>query len=304
MTGKPASRAEWSSWEAHLAGDGPEDLAEAFTHVRSGDPEIARDRRTRMFGDLALHLLYENTIELDREGPVECVGSSWPPIGGNALERHAAAVMSDPEAAAALTAARWSETWETRDAFMQDVLAYLFRPGPYVRRIRSVQSRLVGMMASRPPLGPFVREAVGLEIKSNLDDPVVALQTSVQAVFPSHADVRRYLHRLDGDPLRLWARLYAVVFPAYGLEPRTGRTWFDLAYLFTTVADGVLLRARSHGAPERLRDGVDVLSAVVLGMVPDLFGVAPANVENLPLRTLPDTSVDWLDPHEWEAADQ
>ena len=307
MTEKEGNWARWADWEAHLAGDESEDLSHVFTHVRSQDADVvraawARDWRTRTFCNLALHLLYENTIERPRDDAIRCADALCPIAQGKDLELHAIKMIKDPQLTAALSEERWRQTWPAHDGFMQDVLAYLFRPGPYVRRIRDVQSMLISMMKNRPLLGPLVREAVDLEIKSNLADPLMALQTSVQAVFPSHPDVRRHLHRLDG-PLQLWARLYAVAFPAYGLTLRPGRSWFDLAYIYTTVADGVLLRTRSHDGVECLTSGEDVLSAVILGMIPDIFEVARADVETLPLRTLPDDDINWLDPHDWENDD-
>jgi hypothetical protein len=309
MTAREGNWAKWDSWESQLAGDESEDLSRVFTQVRPEDVDVvraawARDWRTRTFCNLALNLLYENTIERARDGHISCEDNLCLIARGKNLELHAAKMIRSPQVAAALSEERWRQTWRAQDAFMQDVLAYLFRPGPYVRRIREVQFRLISMMKNRPLLGPFVREAVDLEIKSNLADPLVALQTSVQAVFPAHPDVRRYLHRLDGGPLQLWARLYAIAFPAYGLTLRPGKSWFDVAYIYTTVADGVLLRTRSHDGLERLTSGEDVLSAVILGMIPEIFEVARADVEKLPLRTLPDDSINWLDPHDWEGEDR
>jgi hypothetical protein len=309
MTENERNWVKWDAWESHLAGDEAEDLSKVFTQVRPDDADAvrsdwARDWRTQTFCNLALNLLYKNTIERADDRPLGCGDNPYRIARGKQLERHASKMIRDPERAAAMSDERWRETWPTPDAFMHDVLAYLFRPGPYVRRIRAVQSRLISMMKNRPLLGPFVREAVDLEIKSNLADPLVALQTLVQSVFPTHPDVRRHLQRLDGTPLLLWARLYAVLFPAYGLELRPGRSWFDLAYLYTTVADGELLRARSHDRPERLTGGDDILSAVILGMIPECCEIARADVEALPLRTLADDSTNWFDPHEWEVEDR
>jgi hypothetical protein len=291
--------ADWNTWEFHLAGDESEDLARVFNYVRPGDAEPeraawARDWRTRTFCSLALHLLYENTIDLAEEGPIGCAGISWPALHEKELERHADRMIQNPQTVAALGEDRWRATWRARDEFMHDVLAYLFRPGPYARRIRAVQSRLIGIMRERPLLGEFIRKGVSLELRSNLNDPLVALQTSVQAMFPNHSDVRRHLQALDGNPLRLWAQLYSVVFPAYGLTLQPGKSWFELAYILTTVADGVLLRSRSHGDLEVLPGGDDVLSAVILGMTAELFGVSASDAEKLPVGTLPDESIDWL----------
>ena len=138
---------------------------------------------------------------------------------------------------------------------------------------------------------------------SNLTDPLAALQTSVQAAFPTHPQIRHYLRRLDGNPLQLWARLYAVVFPAYGLAPRPGKSGSTSLIYIRRSPTVSSLRACSHDSLERLTGGEDVLSAVILGMIPDLFMVERHDVELLAVRTLPDESIDWLERHDWEEAE-
>jgi hypothetical protein len=305
MIDKEPARLGWDTWERHAAGDASEDLAQVLHHVRPGDDEgvraaWARDPRTRIFCDLALHLLYQSTIAREDGRPIRCDQSPCAFANGRDLERHASTVIREPALAATLTEHRWSETWPTRDEFMQDCFAYLFRPGPYLRRVRDVQSNLINMMKSGMALGALIREAVGLEIKSNLTDPLAALQTAVEAAFPKHPEIRQHLLRMDGSPLRLWARLYAVVFPAYGLDLRRGKSWFDVAYIYTTVADGALLRTRARDESELLSSGEDVLSAVILGMLPDLFQTERGVAEGLLPVTMPDDSFDWLDQHVWE----
>jgi hypothetical protein len=292
---------EWADWEARLESGRSEDFSQVFAHVWPEAPDRAewtQDWRTRTFASLGLHLLHRKTV--GHRGDRAIVRASEPCSAnwGRDLEHYAARVIADRERAAVLTEQRWNETWSSPDDFLRDCSAYLFRPEPYVRRIHDVQKRLIEIMRTEPPLGAFIRDGVALEIKSLLADPLAALQTAVQATFPNHRDIRQYLERLDEDPIKRWASLYACIFPSYGLKLRPGTGWFDVAYIFTTVADGVLLRTRSHDRWERLTGGADVLSAVILGMLPDLFVVDRESVDDLPLRELPKEPIRWLDDRE------
>ncbi|WP_020511203.1 hypothetical protein [Actinoplanes globisporus] len=301
MDDKERDQIEWADWAARLESGRSEDFSQVFAHVRpdaADRAEWTQDWRTRAFAGLALHLLYRKTIGYRGDRPIiqasEPCSDNW----GRDLERHAKRVIADREQTAALTEQRWNETWSSADDFLSDCFAYLFRPEPYERRIRDVQKRLFEIMRTEPPLGAFVREGVALEIKSLLADPLAALQTAVQATFPNRRDVRQYLERLDGNPIKRWASLYAFVFPLYGLKLRPGTEWFDVAYIFTTVADGVLLRTRSHDRWERLTGGSDVFSTVILGMLPDLFVVDRESVDGLPILELPKGPIRGLDDGE------
>jgi hypothetical protein len=299
------SEGTWTEWQSRMAGDSDEDLALVFAHVRPDDEPAAREAcarepTTRAFCDLALRLLHRNTIEYVGSEPTNWETSLLSIADGEVLERYAAEIVDDPGQVAALIAERWQDIWQAPQDFIHDVLAYLFRLGPYLRRIRLVHLTLIDLMKTGLTFGPFVRRAVDMETKSILADPLAALQTSVQATFPTHPQIRTYVRRLEGSPLQLWARLYAVVFPAYGLELQPDTSWFDVADIYTTVADGQILQARSHDSPARLTSGEVVLSAVILGMMPSLFQIGSQDLETLPLLRLPDDSLDWLKRHKWE----
>jgi hypothetical protein len=298
MIDRERDRAEWADWDFRLRGGRSEDVFQVFAHVRPGAPdreEWIKDWRTRTFAGLGLHLLHRKTVGFSGDRPIVLDSEPCMANWGRDLQLYAARVIADRADADALTEQRWNETWSSADDFLSDCFAYLFRSEPYVRRIRDVQRRLIEIMQTRPPLGAFVREGVALEIKSLLADPLAGLQTAVQATFPNHRDIRQYLERLDGNPIKLWAGLYAFILPSYGLRLRPSTGWFDVAYIFTTVADGVLLRTRSHDRWERLTGGADVLSAVILGMMPNLFVIDRESVDDLPLRELPKGSIRWLD---------
>jgi hypothetical protein len=301
MMDRERDQLEWADLTARMESGRSEDFPQVFAHVR---PDVAdraewtQDWRTHTFAGLALHLLYRKTVGYQGDRPIiranEPCSDNW----GRDLQRHAERVIADQKQAAALTEQRWNETWSSADEFLSDCFAYLFRPQPDERRTSAVQKRLIEIMRTKPPLGAFVREGVALEIKSLLADPLTALQTAVQATFPNRRDVRQYLERLDGIPIKRWASLYAFIFPLYGLRLRPGTDWFDVALIFTTAADGVLLRTRCRDRGERLTEGSDVLSRIILGMLPDLFVVDRESVEGMPIGELPKGPIRGLDDGE------
>src|SRR4051794_35610804 len=107
----------WDNWKSHMASDSSEDLADVFTRVRlqrgkSIRASWARDPSTRAFCDLALHMLYRNTIEYTGKRPISCKANLAPVVSGDDLERHAAEMIDDQDRLASLTADRWRQTWE------------------------------------------------------------------------------------------------------------------------------------------------------------------------------------------------
>ena len=298
MMDRERDQLEWADLAARLESGRSENFFQVFAHVKPDAADRAKwtqDWRTRAFAGLALHLLYRKTIGYQGDRPIirasEPCSENW----GRDLQRHAERVIADRVQAAALTEQRWNETWSSADDFLSDCFAYLFRPEPDERRISEVQKRLIEIMRTEPRLGTFVRDGVALEIKSLLADPLTALQTAVQATFPNRRDVRQYLEQLDGNPIKRWASLYAFIFPLYGLRLRPGTDWFDVALIFTTTADGVLLRTRYRDRAERVTGELDVLSKVILGMLPDLFLVDRESVDGLPIRELPRGPIRGLD---------
>lgn len=273
----------WDEWASRLAGAGTEDLSQVLTHVRlKGLPETraewANDPRTRDLLHLGLHLLYVNHIQ---GGPSMSAGALlFKSLSPGALETHAADVIEDPAYADSLDANRFKETWGNTQYYIEDLLAYLFRPKPYLDRIRQARAAMAEMVVG-VKLGDFVRAAAAAELEECVSDPVLALQTLVQASLPWDQGIRAMDRRLEAEGLQLWADLYAAVLPAYGLHLREGVTWMDLAELFTTVTDGALLRRRIRGEHPRLSNQDDMLAGAILAMLPSLL---KADVEGLQER--------------------
>jgi hypothetical protein len=285
---------DYEEFECRLAGEATEDLAGVFKHVRlqataETRAQWARRRTTRQFCDLGLHLLYLRHFRGTSSVEAHSRGEIFPSLRPEYIANHADSVVRDPKVADELTRQRWADTWGHQSNYVKDLIAYLFRPGPYVVRIRESQLHLRKMLGQRMPLGELVRTGVRAEIESNLRDPLAALQTFVQTALPTRPEIQEHARRLDEETIRLWARLYRVIFPAYGLELRGELRWSDLARTFTAVADGVLVRARIRDSDdlERLSNGDDVLSAVIIGLLPSVFQIGADEIEQRELQQLP-----------------
>src|SRR4051794_1282024 len=107
MTEDEVDYADWDAWTSHLAGDEAENLAPVFTHVR---PDDVGDWRTRAFCELALHLIYKNTIGCATNGAAGCDGGPRLIVRGEDLSSHAAKMLEDPQRAASLSEDRWRQT--------------------------------------------------------------------------------------------------------------------------------------------------------------------------------------------------
>jgi hypothetical protein len=113
-----------------------------------------------------------------------------------------------------------------------------------VRRILGSQQAMVEAAPSLT-LGELVRVgSEGEEMASTLADPIVSLQTPIQVALPRHPRISTAIVELETLSLRLWAALYAAVLPAYGLTLREDVTFLDLARMFDTAIEGLLLKAR------------------------------------------------------------
>ncbi|MFE6127778.1 hypothetical protein ACFQ6Q_05820 [Streptomyces sp. NPDC056437] len=275
---------EWAEWTRRLAGPEDEDLAQVLSQVKvhtRRDTQIrwARDPRTRMFLDLGLHLLYEHHFADDAHHSVTSEIKLFRNLGPEDLMRHAARLIPVAEVADEIDRQRWLDTWRHHAAFLEDLIAYLFRPAVAVERVREVQ---VLLLAEAPgmTLGQLVREGTAAEIRSTLDDPTVGLQTFIHASLPRHPLIREGIETLETALLDMWASLYAAVFPAYGIELRSGFSWGDMAQLFDTAIEGTLLKARSRGDVPCLDNGDSLLAGSILAMLPGLCDVAAGDIEH------------------------
>jgi hypothetical protein len=281
----------YEHFKALLTGEQSEDLADVFQHVRvqatpAKQAEWARKDTTREFCVLGLHLLYERHFHGVASVEAHSRGALFPNLRPEDIADHACKVIRDSKQADQLSRQKWADTWGYQSRYVRDIIAYLFRPGPYVVRIQESQRNLTRMLTSGMPLGKLVRAGVRAEVESNLDDPLAALQTFVQTALPTRPEIQEHARRLDEETIRLWAPLYEKIFPAYGLELRDGLHWTDLARTFTAVADGVLVRARirDNKTLDEISTGDDVLSTVILGLIPSMFRIDARDVEARELR--------------------
>jgi hypothetical protein len=272
----------WREWTEYLSGGADEDLVPVLVNVRPG--RLARTRvawanypETRDFCSLGLHLLYTEQIEGKRRSDDN--GKLFNSLSGQNLQRHAWDVMEDATQAERLSVDRFGATWMNVQAYTEDLLAYLYRPAPYMRRVLAMRQTMAAMTTTMT-LGTMVRAAAAAELEETTNDPIVALQTLVETALPSDARVRKLHRRVEEEAIHLWAELYAELFPAYGLQPRPGVQWLDVARLFSTVIEGALVGRRVRGEHVWLSSGDDMVAGAVLAMIPSLFGVDVDGLED------------------------
>ena len=279
---------EWEDWQQRLLGAAGEDLSRVFTRVkvhtlRETQIKWATDKRTRAFCDLALHLLYQHHLA---DGPRAALGGEeklFRNLGPEDLMRHAARIVPDAREAEGLDRQRWLDTWRFQAAFLDDLVAYLFRTSVVQRRIGAVHEVLLAM-APQLTLGQLIREGTQAELESTLQEPIVGLQTFIQAALPRQPRIRQYVHDMEVMSLTQWARLYETVLPGYGLALRPGVTWHDIARLFDTVIEGVLLKARTHDDIPLVSSGENTLAAAIFAMLPTLCTIDRADIDTRTLQ--------------------
>ncbi len=150
MPRQQVTPADWSKWRHYVSGGENEDLAEVFENVRkqataTTKAKWARDERTRTFCDLALHLLYQHHI---RRTPSQMTDEAkiFANVQAAHLAEHAqSGFFKECDFADSLSVDRFSATWGHQGAFFQDLIAYLFRPEPYLRRVREMHPDLIKM---------------------------------------------------------------------------------------------------------------------------------------------------------------
>jgi hypothetical protein len=282
---------DWQRWTERLTGEPGEDFSKVFTHVkvqRITETRVrwAADPRTRAFCDLGLHLLHQHHYE-DAAGAGGMQDAKlFRNLGPESLMRHAAVMVPDAEEAARLDRQRWLDTWGHQAAYLEDLTAYLFRLGPSVRRILESQQALVEA-APDLTLGEVVRVGAAGEMASTLADPIVSLQTLIQVALPRHPRISAAIVELETVSLGLWAALYAAVLPAYGLTLREDVTFLDLARMFDTAIEGLLLKARviDDSLLPTLSNGDEALAGIILNLLPSLCSTTAEVIESATLVT-------------------
>ncbi|MEU8984375.1 hypothetical protein [Streptomyces sp. NPDC048309] len=287
---------DWEAWTEQLVGDAGEDLSGVFTNVKVHTLRVtqvkwATDWETRAFCDLALHLLYQHHLTDTSSPSLSHELKLFKNLGPEDLMRHASRLIPDAHQADRLDRQRWLDTWRHQAAFLEDLIAYLFRPGVVLRRVRQVQEELVAM-APALTLGDLIREGTEAELQSTLASPVVGLQTFIQAALPRQPRIQQAIHAIETTALDEWARLYGAVFPAYGLSLRPGASWLDMSRLFDALIEGVLLKARTLDHIPCLANGDNLLAGGIFALLPALCDIPAAQVDSLtvcePIRWKPD----------------
>ncbi|WP_410628385.1 hypothetical protein [Amycolatopsis sp. cmx-8-4] len=284
MNRQQVTPADWSRWRHYVSGSENEDLAEVFENIRkqttaNTKAKWARDERTRTFCDLALHLLYQHHIMRTPRQVTDEV-KIFANVQAAHLADHAqSGFFDDRDFADSLSVDRFSATWGHQGAFFQDLIAYLFRPEPYLRRVREMHPGLIEM-AGDLTLEQWIKRTGKIEIESLRSNPMVSLHTFIETVLPTDPLVRSRVASLRSTLLQQWATLYERVFSAYGLSFRSGRsiTFNDLAAKFSTIACGAFVRSQTRDDAASSIDG-DILGQLVVDLLPAFFEISSAEVE-------------------------
>jgi hypothetical protein len=262
-----------------------DDLSEILTNVRVNRLPATRKQwanswQTRAFLHLGLRLLYEHHSQ---EGESVSQGEGlhlWGTLTPENLANLAQRTITDPARADALSVVRWKETWGHRGAYSEDLIAYLFRPAPYLRRLEDLRPAMV--IDPNQSVADFVRAVADAEFSTTLSDPLISMHTWLQAAMPTHPLIRQHVLRLEQTMLHIWSNVYEQSFPMFGLTPRPGVTWDDVAQLFSTLTEGVLLRSRTHGSHPLLSNGDTLLSRGALAIICGVFDVSMEELERRP----------------------
>ncbi|MCZ4101942.1 hypothetical protein [Streptomyces sp. H39-C1] len=289
MRATDATPAEWEKWRLQVAGDDDEDLSKVFKQVgrsKRSDTraEWARDWRTRTFCDLALHLIYERHIrgvpsESEEESPIFAEAKA------SALRNHASRGFFSEADFQSLTVDRFNATWGQQPAFCKDLVEYLFRPTPYLRRIDQLHPRLI-VKTEELTLAEWLRYISKAELDSASVHPLVALHTLVETGRPSDPVIKKHVTGLRKLRMQRWADLHERVFTAYGAALRgdPDLDWLGLAESFSSAAGGAFLRSQTRTAGAMA--GVDgrVLGNTVVSIVPAFVSIDNEEMETRRLQ--------------------
>jgi hypothetical protein len=116
---------------------------------------------TRQLCDLGLHLLYQRHFHGGGSVAAHSQGPLFPQLRPEDIANHASSVIRGQGEADALSGQRWTDTWSHQSNYVEDLIAYLFRPGPYVVRIRDTKLALSEMVARGVNLGELVSRDSG-----------------------------------------------------------------------------------------------------------------------------------------------
>jgi hypothetical protein len=235
--------------------------------------KLANTPATREFLEIGLSLLCDDLLR--HTGPDFDHGDRSRLFESLSRERimQRAAEM-DPDAEKCFTVNMFRHRWDRKDRYTEDLISYLFRPGPPLKHMEDMAAAAAEMLAGAS-LKDLIHSLAAAEVQSMLNDPIVSLQTIIQTALPSHPRVKHFIQAQYDLLLPSWAKLYEQVAAAYGLTLKSGFTWLDVALLFNSVVEGALVRARVDQAEPVLSNGEGVLASAILAMLPSLIEGIP-----------------------------
>jgi hypothetical protein len=241
--------------------------------------KLANSRETRQFLELGVALLQADL--LDHTGPDIELGVHSRLFESLSRERiMSLAEEHDEEDVRLLGVNMFRHRWARKDFYTEDLIAYIFRVGPRERHFEEVaeaaRARLKGAS-----LGQLNRLLCSAEVEAVISNPLAHLQAILKVALPKHPRVQEFSRAHYDYVLPRWAKFYAEVAAAYGLDLADGYTWNDVALLVNSVIEGVAVRARTEGSAPMLSNGQGVLEAAVTAMLPTLFANCPQDLDQL-----------------------
>jgi hypothetical protein len=170
--------------------------------------------------------------------------------------------------------------WDRKDRYSEDLISYLFRPGPQHQHMVEMEQGAAALVVE-VSLKELVQQLAAAEVGSMLADPRITLQAIIQVALPNHPHVRAFAQEQYDTLMPMWAALYERVAAAYGLKLRPTYTWLDVATLFNAAVEGALARARVERAEPTLSGGTGVLAASILAMLPSILEGMPGDIDSL-----------------------
>lgn len=286
----------WTDWQDGVSVDAGnkgelDELPGIFTHVRlqgmtSTQETWAKDPRTRTFCDLALHLLYEHYIRRQAPGAEGCGLRVFANIRPQDLADHAqqSGFFTEHDADS-LNVHRFSDTWGNQRAFCEDLIAYVFRTAPYIRRFERMRPQYYALTRELP-LGEWMRRTAQLEVESLLSHPLISLHTLVEAMLPQDRRVGDASRKLHSNRLHRWALLYEQVFTAYGapLRDPARHSWLTVAEQIATIAVGAFVRAQTQPSDTAPGLASELIGQIAGGMMPSLLDIEAGDIETRQLQ--------------------
>jgi len=264
-----------------------EDLSSILDNIGYGRlaatrAKLANTTATRDFLQIGLALLQDDLLR--HTGPDFDQGDRSRLFESLSRERILArADEMDPGKEKMLTVHMFRHRWERKDRYTEDLISYLFRLGPQQRHVEEMAEAATKLLADAS-LKQMVELLAAAEVEAMLADPLVSLQTIVQAALPNHPRVRYFIQAQYDLLMPAWAGLYEQITTAYGLQLKAGFTWLDVALLFNAVVEGALARARIDRAEPTLSSGERLLAGAILVMLPSLIEGLPADCNDLYAR--------------------